>query len=117
MQIDLGSQCDALVECGTSIDLNTSLRVFSYRAHREMGTGIIRPLSTRPGCAGTPLEGWGAWTVAPHGMARLGRACGARHSEEHRRVASASKVSPHSLSLNPAKTPANYRPGLAEGAL
>jgi hypothetical protein len=37
MQIDLGPQCDALVESGTSIDLNISLRVFSYRAHGETG--------------------------------------------------------------------------------
>ena len=37
MQIDLGRQCDAQVESGTSIDLNISLRVFSYRAHVRDG--------------------------------------------------------------------------------
>jgi hypothetical protein len=114
MQIDLGPQCDALVESGTSIELNISLRVFSYRAHGEMRAGMIRPLSARPGYASTPLEGWGGCIVGP---ARLRRACGARHSEEHRRVASASKESPHSLSLNPPKAPANDRPGLAEATL
>jgi hypothetical protein len=37
MQIDLGRQCDVQVESGTSIDLNISLRVFSYRAHGRDG--------------------------------------------------------------------------------
>jgi hypothetical protein len=61
MQIDLGPQCDALVESGTFIELNISLRVFGYRAHGEMRAAMIRPLSTRPG---TPVRPWRVGVVA-----------------------------------------------------
>jgi len=56
------------------------------------GCGMIRPLSTRPGCARVLLEGWTAVAIATQGTARSAHTCGARRGEHHRPAVAAGKA-------------------------